>query len=390
MEEDESIAIYNNKLKDMANESFLLGEPMSNERLIRKVLKTLPKKFAPKVTAIEEAQDLTTMSLDELIGNLDTFEMSLTEGESSKKKGITLKASSEDADDEELGKNINFLLRTSIKLSNGIQRRECDGFGHIQAKCPNYIKKQSKNYSSTLSDDESEHGQDEQIRNFVAFSRMIEPTVNDVVNEISEDEGDMTDEEVLENYKLLFAKWMELTVVYTKVDTERNKLKIGNENLRKLVVEQDQEIQHLKAQFNGLNKGLKMMNSTTNILEEILRVGKDAGDSTGIGFNKGNLFKPKEDTKFVQEGWVQQSKTVRAAGGHRQRKNRVWELRTALSARKGEDAELWHKRELVEDKVIFLEYVSIDKQSAYIFTKSLEVAKFESLRSSLGLCVIDK
>ncbi|GAA0142953.1 hypothetical protein LIER_03743 [Lithospermum erythrorhizon] len=47
-------------------------------------------------------------------------------------------------------------------------------------------------------------------------------------------------------------------------------------------------------------------------------------------------------------------------------------------------------RELIEDKVIFLEHVSIDKQVTYIFTKALDATKFESSRSSLGLCVIDK
>ncbi|GAA0159517.1 transmembrane signal receptor [Lithospermum erythrorhizon] len=46
--------------------------------------------------------------------------------------------------------------------------------------------------------------------------------------------------------------------------------------------------------------------------------------------------------------------------------------------------------ELVEDKVITLEHVSTDKQLVDIFTKALDAAQFESLRSSLGLYVIDK
>ncbi|GAA0169911.1 hypothetical protein LIER_24291 [Lithospermum erythrorhizon] len=47
-------------------------------------------------------------------------------------------------------------------------------------------------------------------------------------------------------------------------------------------------------------------------------------------------------------------------------------------------------RELVEDKVISLEHVSIDKQLADIFTKALDATRFEFLRSSLGLCIIGK
>ncbi|GAA0150752.1 hypothetical protein LIER_09619 [Lithospermum erythrorhizon] len=219
VEEDESIAIYNNTLKEMTNESFLLGEPMSNEKLVRKVLRTLPKKFAHKVTTIQEVQDLTTMSLDELIGNLTTFEMSLNERETSKKKGIALKASYVDVNDEELGETINMLAKNLNKILKRFNKKpftgsvspsvtdrnnnrwkklvkEYIGFGHIQAECPNYLKKQSKNYTSTLSDDESKDGQDDELNNFVAFAGVLEPTVTNIVDENSEFEEDMTNEDV--------------------------------------------------------------------------------------------------------------------------------------------------------------------------------------------------
>ncbi|GAA0143230.1 hypothetical protein LIER_35699 [Lithospermum erythrorhizon] len=89
---------------------------MRNEKLVRKILKTLPKRFAHKVTAIEESQDFTTMMVDELIGNLTTFEMSLDEGESNKKKGIALKVTSEDVDDEDLVETMNMLAKNFNKF----------------------------------------------------------------------------------------------------------------------------------------------------------------------------------------------------------------------------------------------------------------------------------
>ncbi|CAM8954199.1 unnamed protein product [Rhodiola kirilowii] len=46
-------------------------------------------------------------------------------------------------------------------------------------------------------------------------------------------------------------------------------------------------------------------------------------------------------------------------------------------------------RELVEKKTITLTHVSTEKQLADIFTKALDNLQFETLRSSLGLCVID-
>ncbi|CAM8944471.1 unnamed protein product [Rhodiola kirilowii] len=45
-------------------------------------------------------------------------------------------------------------------------------------------------------------------------------------------------------------------------------------------------------------------------------------------------------------------------------------------------------RELVEQKVVTLQHVTMDKQLADIFTKPLDAAQFKTLRSSLGLCVI--
>jgi hypothetical protein len=59
--EYESISDCNIRLRDIANTSFALGEKMSDEKLARKILRSLPKKFDMKVTAIEEAQDLSNI-----------------------------------------------------------------------------------------------------------------------------------------------------------------------------------------------------------------------------------------------------------------------------------------------------------------------------------------
>ena len=66
--------------------------------MVRKILKCLPRSWDPKVTAIEEANDLTKIGLDELLGSLMTHEITLRSNEKiderKKKNEITFKTSS--------------------------------------------------------------------------------------------------------------------------------------------------------------------------------------------------------------------------------------------------------------------------------------------------------
>ena len=55
---EETIAEFHMKIRDIASTSFALGENMSEEKLVGKILRSLPKKFSMKVSAIEEAQDI--------------------------------------------------------------------------------------------------------------------------------------------------------------------------------------------------------------------------------------------------------------------------------------------------------------------------------------------
>ena len=75
MMEDENIHDFYMNFLDMANSFDSLGEKMSDGKLERKILRSLPKRFDMKVTAIEEAQYISSMKVDELIGSLQTFEL---------------------------------------------------------------------------------------------------------------------------------------------------------------------------------------------------------------------------------------------------------------------------------------------------------------------------
>ena len=58
----------------ITNELKSLGKSFNNEELVRKILRFFPRSWEAKVTAIQEAKDMKAITLDELIGNLQTYE----------------------------------------------------------------------------------------------------------------------------------------------------------------------------------------------------------------------------------------------------------------------------------------------------------------------------
>ena len=97
MEEDESFVEFYSKLKDIVNSTFNLGETIPEPKIVRKVLKSLPKRFHAKITDIEESKDIDQIPLMELVGNLQTYKLGLTRiWKSSKSKRMALKAKSND------------------------------------------------------------------------------------------------------------------------------------------------------------------------------------------------------------------------------------------------------------------------------------------------------
>ena len=92
MEEDESFDEFYAKLKDILNSAFNLGETIPKPKIVRKVLRSLLKRFHAKIMAIEESKDIDKIPLTELVGNLQTYELGLTRiGKTGKGKSMALK-----------------------------------------------------------------------------------------------------------------------------------------------------------------------------------------------------------------------------------------------------------------------------------------------------------
>ena len=56
---------------------FNLGEKTEDSKIVRKILQSLSESFCVKVIAIEESKDLDDIKVQELIGSLQTYELSL-------------------------------------------------------------------------------------------------------------------------------------------------------------------------------------------------------------------------------------------------------------------------------------------------------------------------
>nr|GEW21332.1 UBN2 domain-containing protein [Tanacetum cinerariifolium] len=81
-------------------------EGFSSKNYVRKFLRALLPKWNTKVTAIEESKDLTSLSLDELIGKLKVYEViikndsELVKGKREQNRSIALKAKKESSDED--------------------------------------------------------------------------------------------------------------------------------------------------------------------------------------------------------------------------------------------------------------------------------------------------
>ena len=91
-EEDKTFDEFYAKLKDIVNSAFNVGVSIAKSKIVRKILRSLPERFHAKITIIEEVKDIDQITLTELVGNLQTYEMGLgSMGKGGKSRNLALK-----------------------------------------------------------------------------------------------------------------------------------------------------------------------------------------------------------------------------------------------------------------------------------------------------------
>ncbi|KAL2327520.1 hypothetical protein Fmac_020947 [Flemingia macrophylla] len=86
MEENESIQAMFGRFQTIVNELSFLGRTYDNFDHIDKILRSLPRKWRPQVTALRASKDLQKLSLEELIGLLKVHELELQQDEVGRKQ----------------------------------------------------------------------------------------------------------------------------------------------------------------------------------------------------------------------------------------------------------------------------------------------------------------
>ncbi|KAG9454485.1 hypothetical protein H6P81_007389 [Aristolochia fimbriata] len=282
MREDESILEYEGKIRDIANQFAALGDKIPQNRLVRKVLRSLSSKFKMKRVAIEEYKVIDNMTLDELIGSLKTFEMN-EKAEDSAEKGKKESIALQSISNEET-------LQWTDNRGPSVVTYECGGRGHIQSECPTYLKKK-KSFVAAWSDDSST-SKDEEC-NHVAF------TAGTLVNSelpvqrkiqglsiVSDDETD--DEDDIGTVQNIIKQWdgvLESTKVLREqvVVLEREKVV-----LKQKLDEKEEEVRETERKEEELRKANEIwvkFDKGKQQLDDILTQEKRRGSKHELGYS---------------------------------------------------------------------------------------------------------
>jgi hypothetical protein len=149
MLEDESIQYYHLNILDIAYDFDSLGEKISDEKHVRKILRSLPNRFDMKVTVIEEAQDISSVKVDELIGSLQNFEITINSKTDKKGKGIAFVSNVETdetqgnhEDDEKFSESLVLLGIRFKKIFKQVDRRSRFNGHNIKSNIDNQLNKE--------------------------------------------------------------------------------------------------------------------------------------------------------------------------------------------------------------------------------------------------------
>ncbi|MCH94270.1 retrovirus-related Pol polyprotein from transposon TNT 1-94, partial [Trifolium medium] len=157
MNENETINDYFARTLAIANRMTAQGERMEQVKIVEKVLRSLTPKFNFVVCSIEESNDVTTLSIDELQSSLLVQEQRL-KSQSDREEEHALKITNgyHGGGRGSRGRGGASRGRGRGKINKeNIECYKCHKKGHFQSECPSWEDKDA-NYAAAYDDDSDE------------------------------------------------------------------------------------------------------------------------------------------------------------------------------------------------------------------------------------------
>ncbi|XP_059310980.1 uncharacterized protein LOC132062420 [Lycium ferocissimum] len=294
------------KFTSIIDELNSLGEVITTTKLVRKLLGVLPDSWDSKVNAIHEAQDLTKLTVDELIGNLKTYEMKMTmkkieKNKTKKERNLVLQAPRGDSSDDEskmaylprkCGRSDHFVKECPQNKQDNcdkiVRRNQFPDRKFRRKESADEIVKQvlaAWEGSSSGSEDEVDQGitsmvaiENEATKYESIFALMAESETDDDYKK-----GEVNFHEVKKNLKVysqnkLISLSNVLINAYHALITEKGELndEIGEGELNDEIGEVEQERDDLLISTGDMKKQINETNQQNIMLENQMRRGMGA------------------------------------------------------------------------------------------------------------------
>jgi hypothetical protein len=151
MNKDETISKYFLRVEELVNSMKGLGEKIEDASLVKNILRTLPDRFNPKFSAIEELNDLKTLPIDQLLGTLTSYEMRISNDKSTTRGASFKEEKNIDSELDEIeAKLVRRLKKESGKYQGKLPFKcfNCGNIVHFTSKCPHKKEYQNSDYEN--------------------------------------------------------------------------------------------------------------------------------------------------------------------------------------------------------------------------------------------------
>src|SRR5436190_685935 len=321
MNDGKSIKDMYTRFTDITNSLIRLGKIYTSVECVRKILLVLTSDWEKKINAIEEANDLSTLSVQNLIGNLMAYEVNLQERrkEESRRKGIAFKAI-EEHDESNEDDDFNLMTRAFRNfLKNGNFRNpkdkseptcyRCKKPGHIKSNCPlnksnDKKTKFKKAFEACWENDTS--SEDDAKMCFTAKEVCRTPeyielltSFNSVLNKYKEvkKENKILTQDVhtlqLHNEFLIseVKTFVNIHDVLDKIKKIHSKTVKENENLKEQNLCLEKEISEVKAKYEENSANVKEFNKGKEKLHDLLKFQNNYKNKFDLDFDENSTKK---------------------------------------------------------------------------------------------------